>query len=395
MKTPFPSSLPHGGRVKTASLKHSLALGLAALAFAGTASAVDFNGSGFLTLAAGKLFDREHADGFMVTDYGQAGIYDDTDWNFSPDSKLGLQGTLTFNPQWSATAQVVSRGARDGKINLEWLYATWQASDNLTLQVGRKRLPLFYYSESQDVGLSMPWVRLPPQAYGWDVVNYNGANLIWRSSLGEWSAATEVFYGNEERKNNPYQQIYTGYGVETDEKWTDIVGADLSLSRDWLELRFSYVQSDWETTDPTTAITTDNGKQTFLSAAAIVDYENWVLRAELSKIDRPDYNVAPEHDYSILFGAGYRFGKWLPMLTYAEFHGNYDDPTVADERTKTVSLVVRYDLTSSSALKVQYEAFKDNSGAGVTCFQDPAACLAGSQRYGNAKMISIAYDLVF
>lgn len=370
------------------SLKHSLTLSLAALALSGAAAAADFSGSGFLTLAAGKLFDRELADGYMVTDYGQAGIYDDDSWDLGPDSKLGLQGVINFNPQWSATAQVVSRGALDGKINLEWLYATWQATDNLTLQVGRKRLPLFYYSESQDVGLSLPWVRLPPQAYGWDVVNFNGANLIWRSTLGEWTAATEFFYGNEKRKDNPYQQIYTAPGTVTDEEWTDIIGADLSLTRDWLELRFSYVRSNWETYDPSVGATTDNGRQSFLSAAAMVDYENWVIRGEFSKIDRPDFNVTPEHDYSILFGVGYRFGKWLPMLTYAEFHGDYDDPTVPDERSKTVSLGLRYDLNSTSALKVQYEVFTDNSGAGITARN-------GSGFYGDAKMITIAYDKVF
>jgi hypothetical protein len=379
--------------VKTNTISTTLAL--FALTMSGAVQAVEFNGSGFLTMAAGKVFSTELSDGFLVTDYGQAGIYDDRKWDAGPDSKLGVQGVFTFNPQWSVTGQAVIRGARNGKGNLEWLYASYQPSDNVTLQFGRKRLPLFYYSESQDVGLSMPWVRLPAQAYGWDVVNFTGANAIFRSSLGEWTSAAEVYLGNENRKNNPYQQIYTGRGIRTDEKWTNIVGGDWTLTRDWLELRFSAMRSNWETYDPATDTRTDNGRQTFLSAAAMIDYGDWVIRSEVSKIDRPTYNLSPEHDWAALLGVGYRIGKWLPMVTYAQFHGNYTDPTVPDERTVGVSLSLRYDLTSSSALKVQYDNFRDNSTAGITCFQDPGACAAGSQRYGHAKMITLSYDKVF
>ncbi len=394
----FPHSPLHGGRVYTKSLKQNLTLGLLALSFAGTTQAVDFTGSGFLTLAAGKVIDRELADGFVVVDYGQAGIYDDSNLTLGPDSRLGLQGTATFSPQWSATGQLVSRGAANGKINLEWLYATYQASDNLTVQIGRKRLPLFYYSESQDVGIALPWVRIPPQAYGWDVVNYNGANLMYSSSLGEWTSNAELFYGNEERKNNPYQQIYNSPSSRTDEKWTNIIGADWTLTRDWLELRFSAVRSGWETTDTVNDVHADNGKQTFLSAGAMIDHGDWLLRSEFSKIDRPGYET-PEHDWAVLLGVGYRFGKWLPMVTYAKFHGNYEDPTWADERTENIALSLRYDLTSSSAIKVQYDIFRDRSEGsnGMTCYRDVQDCAGGpsSERYGNARMITIAYDKVF
>lgn len=383
----------------TKSLKQTLTLGVLALSFAGATQAVDFTGSGFLTLAAGKVIDRELADGFVVVDYGQAGIYDDTSLTLGPDSRLGLQGTATFSPEWSATGQIVSRGAANGKINLEWLYATYQATDDLTIQIGRKRLPLFYYSESQDVGIALPWVRIPPQAYGWDVVNYNGANLMYRSTLGEWTSNAEVFFGNEERKNNPYQQIYSSREARVDEKWTNIMGADWSLNRDWLELRFSAVRSGWETTDTATATREDNGKQTFLSAGAMIDYENWLIRSEVSKIDRPDLIGSAEHDWALLLGVGYRYGKWLPMVTYAKFHGNYEDPTWADERTENIALSLRYDLTSSSAIKLQYDIFRDQSdGAnGMTCYRDPVTCGGGpsSERYGDARMITIAYDKVF
>ena len=113
-----------------------------------------------------------------------------------------------------------------------------------------------------------------------------------------------------------------------------------------------------------------------------------MVRSELSKIDRPDEILSPEHDWAALFGVGYRFGKWLPMVTYAKYHGNYTDPAVADERTDDLAFSLRYDLTSSSALKLQYDIFRDHSDAGITSYN-------GSGRYGNSSLITIAFDKAF
>lgn len=358
--------------------KYILGLVTAAGLLTNPAQAVEFQGSGFLTLAAGKILSGDPGS-FVVTDYGQGGHYDKGEgWDLGPDSKLGLQGVASFSSDWSATAQIVSRGAADGRVNLEWLYGTYKATDNLTLQFGRKRLPLFYYSESQDIGLAMPWVRLPPQAYGWDVVNLNGANATYRLQLGDWNATGEAFYGKETRINNPYQEIYVGWGSKTDERWTDITGANLTLANDWLETRLSAVRSNWEVGG------TNNGAQTFYAISAMADLEDWIVRSEYSKIDRPEI---AEHDWAALLGIGKRFGKWLPMLTYAKFHGKYDDGLANEERTKSLSFSLRYDLSSSSAIKVQYDITSDDSDAGITA--------NASGRYGDSKMLTIAYDKVF
>lgn len=93
------------------------------------------------------------------------------------------------------TGQAVTRGARNGKVNLEWIYLSHEVSDKLTVQLGRKRIPFFYYSDSQDVGLAYPWIHLPPQMYGWEVVNYNGVSLYYKDTWGTWTSALNVFTG--------------------------------------------------------------------------------------------------------------------------------------------------------------------------------------------------------
>jgi hypothetical protein len=374
--------------VNTRKLQQNLSLFCALACAAVSAQAVELNGSGFLTMAVGKMLDSNQDDAYFVGDYGQAGIYEHGDsWKIGPDSKLGLQGSVVFNPQWSATGQVVARGAREGKVNLEWLYGTYNASDNLTIQFGQKRLPLFYFSESQDVGFTLPWIRLPPEVYGWDVVNFQGANMIYRDRWGDWNATAELAIGNEKRKDNPYQEIYAGRHTRTDEEWTKIVSVDLTLSGDWLETRFSYMHSDWATWDPTDKANTysDNGGQSFYSVAAMADYENWVVRSELSYVDRP---TGDERDWAAMLGVGYRFGKWLPMITYGKYHGNYIDPTTPDERWWALMLSLRYDLSSSSALKIQYDMFHDQSDAGISSYN-------ASGRYGDSRILTIAYEKVF
>ncbi|HNL21690.1 MAG TPA: hypothetical protein PKK51_06630, partial [Rhodocyclaceae bacterium] len=298
---------------------------------------------------------------------------------------------FTLSDRWLGE-QIVARGADNGQVDLEWLYASYRASENITLQAGRKRLPLFYYSESQDVGLTLPWLRLPPAAYGWDVVNFNGASVLWRTPLGKWNSAAEVFYGAETRRGNPYLDIYNGRGADWDEKWNNIRGLSWTVSRDWLELRVSYVASGLKYWNPRdVAATFSKTRQSVLSLAAAIDLDHWLIRAEVSKIDRPGF---AEHDRAALLGAGYRLGKWLPMITFARFHGRYLDGT-PNERFDNLSLSLRYDLTPSSALKLQFDSFKDRSDVGITCYQDPVTCLSGSQRYGDSRLLGVSYDLVF
>ncbi len=103
---------------------------------------LDFSGSGFLTLATGKVLSGTHDpatdQGFkcpcFISDYAQGGVYEHGAWQFEPDSKLGLQGTVSGGSgRYSLTGQIVSRGAAQGQMDLEWLYGTFEINGKLTL----------------------------------------------------------------------------------------------------------------------------------------------------------------------------------------------------------------------------------------------------------------------
>src|SRR5512135_737362 len=100
-------------------------------------SGPEFSGSGFLSVTAGKILggDRRNVGDFncpcYVSDYAQAAIYDGrSGLQWGPDSKLGVQGSVSFDSQRiSFTAQAVSRGASNGQADLEWLYGSYKLND--------------------------------------------------------------------------------------------------------------------------------------------------------------------------------------------------------------------------------------------------------------------------
>ena len=57
------------------------------------------------------------------------------------------------------------------------------------------------------------------------------------------------------------------------------------------------------------------------------------------------------------------------------------------EAHRTHSATLRYDLTTSSAVKVQLDVQKDRSGPNYT--------VDGFNRFGNARLLTATYDVVF
>lgn len=322
----------------------------------------------------------------MIADFSQAGVYEDS-WSLKPDSKLGLQGSVMFNDNLSLTGQIVSRGSRDFAVNLEWVYLSYQLNDNNTLQLGRKRLPLFYYSEQQDVGFTYPWVHLPGQTYGWEVVNYNGVNWAHSLQFGDWSGIINTFAGSETRKDGEYSKIYSGLNSESDTRWSGIVGAELVMSKNWFEGRLMLMQSD--TQGRLVSEGEDwsaKAKQQIYGASALVDYQDYLLSAELFFSDRTE---SYGRDLAYTLSVGRRFDALLVYLT----HGMYQQKLYANnpaevgeddrEKHRNSSVVLKYDVSASAAVKLQFDHWQDFSGSWF------------KQTYGDANTLSLSYDRVF
>jgi hypothetical protein len=367
---------------------------------------IEFSGSGFYTIAVGKMLSGSSANvqdyncPCYISDYAQAGVYDGSNGlQWKPDSKLGVQGIASYD-SLSVTTQVVARGASQA-ADLEWLYASYILNDKITIQAGRKRLPMFYYSDVQDIGFVLPWVHLPSGPYGWEAVNYNGISMRYQDRWGEWSATADLLAGNESNNNSGYWKIYNGRQSLSTIKWSNIVGGNLTLSKDWFEMRAVYIQSNTEENQISNGWNTQTqaydlppgpiypqAQQKIYGLALNADYLNWLVRTEFIQIEHPGLNYM---DHAELAAVGYRYGKWQPMATWSIYRGSLVTegvlPTVSStfypNMQQTVSLTIRYDLTATSDLKLQYDQQTDHSDPSFT------------PNYGNADLLTFAYDSLF
>ncbi len=365
-----------------------------------------FAGSGFLSLTAGKMFGGtrgavlDKSCPCFIADYAQNAIYDGrSGMQFSPDSKLGVQGTATLpDPRFSVTAQAISRGAENGAIDIEWLYGTYALDDNTLIQAGQKRLPIFYYSDSQDVGYALPWTHLPPQVYGWEVTNYDGINVQHHDQWGDWDILVNGLAGNSHVNNSGYWKIYNGQISTTNVNWKNIIGGNMTLTHDWFEARLAYIQSEtqrvtngvWNNATQTLVSSTDpfmNGnitRQRIYTAAFNVDYEDWRLMSELLFIDRPGANFK---DHASDLGVMRRFGTWEAMVNISEYHSQAvialgGDPLGQESHIDRM-LNARYYLSPQSSVKVQLDLQHDLGG------------INWAPRYGDSKLLTLAYDRIF
>lgn len=357
----------------------------------GTGLAGEFNWNGFLTLATGKVLSgsvQQHNElgddcPCMISDFSQRGVLTEQ-WGFD-DSKLGLQGTWSFNDKVSITGQVVSRGSRDFKLNVEWVYASWLLNDDDTLQIGRKRLPLFYYSEQQDVGFTYPWLHLPPQTYGWEAVNYNGINWNHQWELDDWSGIVNTFAGTETRNDNDYLKLYLDPNLEHDTRWDTIVGAEFTASKDWFEGRVMLMRSDNSSREPGEDWTPAT-KQIILGLSMLADFGSWYANSELFFSDRTA-SYGRDLAYSLLVGR--RFGDYSLAFSHSLYQQKINQQNPAEltsdnkEHHRLNSLVGRYEINASSSFKIQLDDWHDLSGSWF------------KTNYGDARALSLSYDRVF
>ncbi|MCE4555383.1 hypothetical protein [Pelomonas cellulosilytica] len=376
----------------TSSQQRLALVGVLAAALAAPARADDaLQISGFASLVAGKVLSGDRTEPFFrydcpcfIADYGHGALYSER-WQVKQESKVGIQGTYTFTPKLSATAQVVGRGVDGVKASLEWAYLSYDVNDSWTVQLGRKRLPIYYYSDFQDVGFAYTWVRPPADLYGWEIVNYNGANATYRGDWGGWAAKANVFFGRENSRDNLMQRIY--YDTPQNVTWKNIVGGDLVLTRGVLTTRATYIQSDvqqWDRSSgarvtPAPDSSKSAEKQRIYGLSANVDWDDWLLRSEYSVFDRSGYSYRSQ---AYMLGVGRRFGDFTTLVTRTNYRERNRFAPDGQQHDSGYSATLRYELNSATAVKLQWDRFRDMSGPDLSYV-------------GNSRLLSMSLDTVF
>lgn len=350
-----------------------------------------FSYSGFATLAAGRTFGACRPASGLVAQYSQRCTRYIADWahagvytphlSFSPESRAGIQLSDQMTSELSGTVQVTARSLADQHLNLEWAYLSYRLAPGWTVELGRKRLPLYYYSDFQDVGYAYSTVRPPPDVYGWDIVNYDGASLSYSTEALGWSVRSDVYAGAEHSRDNPYARLFSTHPQKVE--WNDILGSAVEFSRDWFTGRLSYTAIKYRATDAVNGpVELYNGStaaaQHFLGAAVNVDLGAWAIRSEVGEALRQTSGYKSWF-YSV--SAGYRFGRITPTLGWSTYREStpYTASYTPNGNT-TLTAALRLEVQKSAALKLQFNQMHDKT--------DPSTI-------GSAKVLSASYDVVF
>ena len=329
----------------------------------------DISISGYASVAAGRVTNGNE----FLADYPKAGVYDN-DWSFSPDTSIGIQFKTDLNNKLGFVIQAISNGASDYEVDLDWVYISYQLNSEFSIQAGRKRLPLYYYSDFFDVGHAYYWIRPPTDNYTWQISNYNGLSFQYQPYFGDWDVLFNLYAGREDSSNNDLLSLLSG--VPVDETWKNMVGVVAEMSKNWVELRVTFMQGQLDRT--VNGIMADEDvKQSFSGVSVNFYLDNFIILSEFNKYKKNASDILVDTN---MLSLGYQLGDFTPHITHSAFKQE-ENIAGGDEDHETSSFGLRWDLDKSTAFKIQYDKIKDN-GLNIRIL-------------GDSEVISFGIDIVF
>ncbi|GLS24954.1 hypothetical protein [Marinibactrum halimedae] len=313
------------------------------------------------------------------------GITDELNWRRY--SKAALQFTFNIDENTSFVTQLISRGEEDFDTTAEWMYLKHNFGNGWSTKIGRLRKPNYILSEFFDVGYAMPWTQPPVEVYGVleESANYEAIDFTYDFEIGDWSAFAQAQYGRSE----------TDSSVSP-----DLFAFNFNMNYDYLTLRAGYSRADtffqpdsdigtlsvgvnaaYEAAYASAGLTFDGqvglNEETaqlaqFFGVAAMYDSDTWLLMAEFNSLEFDGLGVDEDGFYLV---GGYRFGQFMPFISYARSESTDDDDREApitmnpvvdgavvatqlsfNKEQDRFSLGLRYDFKPGIAFKIQYDS---------------------------------------
>ncbi len=411
-----------------------LTTGLSLFALTPLTALADIDFSGYGSIVAGQVISGEKDPSgeieFPVDFYDYA--YYTEDLSFKPESMLAIQARMDLSDSLVVTGQLVAKGTDNFDPDLDWLYLTYHFDDQWYIMAGRRNLPMYYFSEYMEVGYAYPWLRPPANLYWWEITQFNGVTLAYDFFWQEWTGTVSLFGGREDRediRSHDYWRNRGGYyyppegtyiAGTADVSWSDILGLNLNVANDWMDLRFSYFSTHYETyadifyteeidtdddgiADTTIEITKNpDGTPIRSSSSAVTEFDldfygvsgsfNFNMLTLLFDYNFVKYDDGYGSEFpTYLISAVYNLGDWQPYLGYTKAAGkltkDYEGFGTGDmEEHRMITAGIRYNFHSSASLKLQYDDFKDE-GNRLPWYD--------FSYHNDAKLLSLGVDFVF
>lgn len=128
-------------------------------------------------------------------------------WSFEPDSLVGIQVDADPSDQWHVSAQAVYKNRIEQSLDnsIEWAYVRYQPSINspFSYRLGRLGVDVFMLSQYRNVGFAYLWARPPQEFYsplGFDSIN--GADLTYAKIINDAYLQARLAIGVTKTKFN-------------------------------------------------------------------------------------------------------------------------------------------------------------------------------------------------
>ena len=350
-------------------------LGFATCAHADDVTPSMFSISGFGTLGVSHS-SLDTAD-FISTAFEPNGAGHSHNYDFTGDSKLGVQLTGQFTQQLSAVVQVVSQHQYDNSFTpyVEWANLKYAFTPDFSVRVGRIELPTFLNSDYRDVGYANPWIRVPGEIYdAVPITNSDGADVSYRFHIGEIANTIKLLYG--------HSSFYVSPGFKAQVQ--DIAAVFDTIEYQAFTAHFGMLHAKISLS------VLPQESATGYSMAAGYDPGTWFVQAELARIT---VNQITPGYFSGYVSAGYRINKFTPFVTYAQAYSLGHSTMVPNLilGQKDASCGVRWDFRKDMDLKFQYDhVWLPSNSTGMFTAVQPTFQLGS-----GTNVLSVALDFVF
>jgi hypothetical protein len=285
-----------------------------------TLTSLNATSTGFNTTQESPIYD------------GMVGRRPDADYLTS----LGLQLDSPISDHLGITAQLVSDGGQtnDYKISSEWAFAKYRFNDNWSIRAGRLRNPAFLLSEYLKVGYATPWAQPPREVY-WQMPgglqNISGADVTYSNTLLNQDLNVTVFTG-------AVNTTFSLSGSPVSIKGNNALGTNITFGNEALTFRAGYETAEFKVNGSALQFIRDT-----LANPALVGVSNlesakrfdidqkrgkffgvgyrleWNNIYSLAEYTRREFAGWMADTYGYYGTIGYRFGNFLPTLTYSRF----------------------------------------------------------------------------
>ncbi|MDR0717394.1 MAG: hypothetical protein LBF50_08265 [Azoarcus sp.] len=341
--------------------------------------------------------------------------------DFGPDTVIGVHGDISLGARAALVLQAISRestlGSFDPRASLA--FVSYALTPNVTVRMGRVRVPFFMLSETIDINYANPWIRPPTEVYSLNPFNeLDGIDFLVRTGIGGVNIEIHPYYGSS------ILPIYQGGNSHL----SNTRGLNISVTAGSLTLFAGHTESEfalkWSGNDflalsaalnavtPNAAnilgkLSGNDGFSTFSALGAQWDDGRWLLIGEYTRLDSRRY-THDAHAWEVTVAR--RFGNFTPYLTLAR---HTEDKPVSTDMTgipqiddalrafiasrnlsqRSVTLGTRWDFYRNTALKLEFNHARISGESWGSFFaRDP---MNARMRDRSINTIGVSVDVTF